>query len=49
MREGDEYVINGQKIFISLADFADYLWLACQARTPRPRGTSGISMIMRAA
>ncbi len=28
IRDGDEYVINGQKIFTSLAADADYIWLA---------------------
>jgi len=28
VRDGDEYVINGAKIFTSLAGGADYIWLA---------------------
>src|SRR4029077_14787801 len=28
LRDGDHYVINGQKIFTSLATDADYIWLA---------------------
>ncbi len=28
VRDGDEYVINGQKVFTSLASGADYIWLA---------------------
>ena len=28
VRDGEEYVINGQKIFTSLASDADYIWLA---------------------
>ncbi len=44
-REGDHYVISGQKVFISLADHADYLW--CAARTdPDAPKHKGISMIM---
>ncbi len=44
VRDGDDYVINGQKIFISLADHADYLWLA--ARTDPAGRHKGISMII---
>ena len=45
VRDGDDYVITGQKIFISLADHADYLWLA--ARTdPTAAKHKGISMII---
>ena len=28
MRDGDEYVVNGAKVFTSGADMADYVWLA---------------------
>jgi alkylation response protein AidB-like acyl-CoA dehydrogenase len=42
VREGDEWVINGAKMWTSLAHFADYIWLA--ARTdpdaPKHRGIS---------
>jgi alkylation response protein AidB-like acyl-CoA dehydrogenase len=42
-RDGDEYVINGQKVFTSLAGGADYIWLA--ARTdPEAKKHKGISM-----
>ncbi len=45
VREGDTYRINGQKIWISLADHADYLWLA--ARTdPDVRKHKGLSILM---
>src|SRR5690606_28632921 len=30
VRDGDEYVINGQKIWTRLADHADYIWLAAR-------------------
>ncbi len=30
VRDGDEYVVNGTKIFTSGADDADYIWLACR-------------------
>lgn len=45
VRDGDDYVISGQKIFISLADFADYLWLACRT-DPDAAKHKGISMIL---
>jgi alkylation response protein AidB-like acyl-CoA dehydrogenase len=28
VRDGDEYIVNGQKVFTSLASDADYVWLA---------------------
>jgi alkylation response protein AidB-like acyl-CoA dehydrogenase len=44
-RDGDEYVINGQKMFTSLAGDADYIWLA--ARTdPEAKKHKGISMFL---
>lgn len=44
-RVGDEYVITGQKIWISLADHADFLWLACRTDPTAPKHR-GISIIM---
>jgi hypothetical protein len=45
VRDGDEYVINGQKIWTSLASDADYIWLA--ARTdPDASRHRGISMMI---
>ena len=42
-RDGDEYIINGQKVFTSLAGDADYIWLA--ARTdPEAKKHKGISI-----
>jgi len=35
-RDGDEYVINGQKIFTSLATDADYIWLAVRTDPTMP-------------
>jgi len=44
-RDGEHYVINGQKIFTSLAHFCDYIWLA--ARTdPHAKKHKGISVFM---
>lgn len=42
VRDGDVYVVQGQKVFTSLADHADYLWLAVRTdpEAPRHRGIS---------
>ncbi|MEV0666744.1 acyl-CoA dehydrogenase family protein [Actinomadura luteofluorescens] len=45
VRDGDHYVVNGQKIFTSGAHHADYVWLA--ARTdPAAKKHKGISMLV---
>ncbi len=43
--QGDEYVINGQKIWISAAHFADYIWLACRTNRNAPKH-KGISLLL---
>jgi 3-oxocholest-4-en-26-oyl-CoA dehydrogenase alpha subunit len=45
VRDGDEWVINGQKIFTSLTDHADYIWLACRTDPDAPKH-KGISIIL---
>ncbi len=45
VRDGDEWVINGQKVFTSLATDADYVWLAVRTNPELPRH-KGISMII---
>jgi 3-oxo-4-pregnene-20-carboxyl-CoA dehydrogenase beta subunit len=42
VREGDTYVVNGQKIFTTGGHDADYIWLACRTdpTAPRHRGIS---------
>jgi hypothetical protein len=42
MEEGGDYVINGQKMWTSLIQYADYVWLACRTdpQAPRHRGLS---------
>ena len=45
VRDGDEWVINGQKMWTSLAHYADYVWLA--ARTdPEAEKHSGLSIFL---
>lgn len=45
VRDGDEWLINGQKIFTSLATDADYVWLAVRTN-PEAAKHKGISMII---
>ena len=44
-REGDEWVINGQKMWTSLIQYADYVWLACRTDPDLPRH-KGLSIIL---
>ena len=43
--EGDTLRINGQKIYTSLVDHADYVWLACRT-TPGGQKHEGISIVI---
>jgi alkylation response protein AidB-like acyl-CoA dehydrogenase len=45
VRDGDEYVINGQKIWTSLATDVDYVWLAVRT-DPDVKKHKGISMLI---
>ncbi len=44
-RDGDEYVINGQKAFTSLATDADYIWLAVRTNQ-EVKKHKGISIVI---
>ncbi len=37
VRDGDEYVINGQKVFTSAIQYADYIWLAARTDPDAPK------------
>jgi alkylation response protein AidB-like acyl-CoA dehydrogenase len=43
--EGDEWVINGQKMWTSLIQYADYVWLACRT-DPDAAKHRGLSMLI---
>ena len=45
VRDGDEYVVDGQKIFTTGAHEADYVWLACRTDPDAPRH-KGISILI---
>ncbi|MGH3210788.1 MAG: acyl-CoA dehydrogenase family protein [Trebonia sp.] len=44
-REGDDYVIDGQKMWTSLIQYADYVWLACRT-DPSAHRHKGLSIII---
>jgi alkylation response protein AidB-like acyl-CoA dehydrogenase len=45
VRDGGSYVINGQKMWTSLIQYADYVWLACRTDPEAPRH-KGLSIVM---
>jgi alkylation response protein AidB-like acyl-CoA dehydrogenase len=45
VRDGDEYVVNGQKMWTSLIQYADYVWLACRTDPDAPRH-KGLSILI---
>ena len=45
VRDGDEWVVNGQKMWTSLIQYADYVWLACRTDPDAPRH-KGLSILV---
>ncbi|MCH9722459.1 MAG: acyl-CoA dehydrogenase family protein [Actinomycetia bacterium] len=45
VRDGDDYLINGQKMWTSLIQYADYVWLAARTNT-EARKHRGISVLI---
>jgi 3-oxocholest-4-en-26-oyl-CoA dehydrogenase alpha subunit len=45
VRDGETYVVTGQKVFTSLAEYADYVWLAVRTDADAPKH-KGISILM---
>ena len=45
VRDGEGYVINGQKMWTSLIQYADYVWLACRTDPEAPRH-KGLSILI---
>jgi 3-oxocholest-4-en-26-oyl-CoA dehydrogenase alpha subunit len=43
--DGDGYLINGQKMWTSLIQYADYVWLACRTDPEAPRH-KGLSILI---
>lgn len=45
-KDGDDYIINGQKIFTSLAHLSDYIWLAARTDPDASKRHKGISLFL---
>jgi alkylation response protein AidB-like acyl-CoA dehydrogenase len=46
VRDGEDYVVNGNKIFTSGADECEYVWLAVRTDPDAPRKHQGISILL---
>ncbi len=46
VKDGDDYILNGQKSFTSLAHFAKYIWFAARTDPDAPKKSKGISIFL---
>ena len=46
VKDGDYYIINGAKVFTSLAHTSDYIWLAARTDPNAPKKHHGISVFL---
>ena len=46
VRDGDDWVINGQKMWTSLANYADYVWLAARTDPDAEKPHKGLTMFL---
>ncbi|MEX0875463.1 MAG: acyl-CoA dehydrogenase family protein [Actinomycetota bacterium] len=45
VRSGDEYIVNGQKMWTSLVEYSQYVWLACRT-DPDVKKHKGLSVLI---
>ncbi|MFT4613514.1 MAG: alkylation response protein AidB-like acyl-CoA dehydrogenase [Bacteroidia bacterium] len=46
VRDGDHWIINGQKMWTSLANYADYVWLAARTDPDASKKHKGLTMFL---
>lgn len=46
VKDGDHYIINGAKVFTSLAHVSDYIWLAARTDPDAPKKHHGLSIFL---
>lgn len=46
VKDGDDWVINGQKMWTSLVHFCDYVWLAVRTDPDAPKKHKGLSIFL---